>query len=227
MSDYVCTVVCLPSTGEWDWGVRIATWDRQPSAVLIATSSCVILNGVFSGFFSNRSLRPLHVWCSSSCAANQSCTHLASALTAKLASLQLIPRWSPQSSMLRCYSRSHSSSRWRAMIGRKRKAFLCPAVHTQNTSHSRVCVCVCVCEQSDTVALAIAITNCLPCNQPPFACCSHQNSFECSVAMAPWKICCCDFFFFFLLFLSWDGKSHVSVCLPHTQTHFGSIWGKD
>lgn len=51
VSDYVCTVVCLPSTGEWDWGVRIATWDRQPSAVLIATSSCVILNGVFSGFF--------------------------------------------------------------------------------------------------------------------------------------------------------------------------------
>ena len=48
--------------------------------------------------------------------------------------------------------------------------------------------------QSDSVALAIGVTNCLPCNQPLFACCSHQNSFECSVAMVPWKICRWDFF---------------------------------
>lgn len=64
------------------------------------------------------------------------------------------------------------------MIGQKRTLFLHNGPDKEyGTMH--------VCVQSDSVALAIGVTNCLPCNQPLFACCSHQNSFECSVAMVP------------------------------------------
>lgn len=42
-----------------------------------------------------------------------------------------------------------------------------------------------MCAQSDCVALAVEVINCLPCNQPLFACCSHQNSLN---VLLPWHL---------------------------------------
>lgn len=161
---FVRTVVCLHSSGEWDWKVRIAVQDWH----LQCLSDChfLLFDLGLTFFFT--------VWKNGE---DPVCWALDFALHLHAKVLQL-----------------HSFILWLKDTTGPKRFFHWNPHEEYNTMH------VCVCNQIRV--LAVRVTNCLPCNQPLFACCSHQNSLN---VLLPWQLeksAAEIFFFLFFTFMS-------------------------
>lgn len=126
-----------------------------------------------------KSRRPLHVWCSSCCTANESwayltslCQHFSCYTSLVAATAQSDPS-SPHQDAITPLIRPLAEQPWQDRKG----VFLYSSPDKRIQRNLCACACVWVCERVQSVfdTLAKGVTNCLLCNQPLLACCSHQT----------------------------------------------------